>query len=375
MQITFENFYDHHDHVVTFLNKFSQEFPENQKLTLVEKFKLYTEKYPDYDCWASAIHHAYDPQDKMNDVFIALRQTFVSMRGKIVRYTNKGKENISEANSFCNDNTGYFVFGVGKKYFKVHRVLASTFLKRPNELKNIPYHKLQVNHIDGNKGNPDLSNLEWVSSAGNVNHALKNGLRPMRIYTLLLNKQVGEFPIGSKFHFTNAGLIEHGFDPTHIVKVENAYSVKWIISDYLSDILLGFPAGITKEMIVPEPNSFIIILPSGERRIFRKDADEIGIPFRNIRPNIKKGHKTLGYYWREYTDADATLPVGFPEGFTFSKPSKYRYFRMDVDGNKVYYENRNDVEKDGFNKFVVTNAIRNGWKYGGFYWGKEIKSP
>ena len=38
-------------------------------------------------------------------------------------------------------------------------------------------HKLQVNHIDGNKKNNHLSNLEWVNGRENVLHAMTLGLR------------------------------------------------------------------------------------------------------------------------------------------------------------------------------------------------------
>ena len=56
-----------------------------------------------------------------------------------------------------------------RKQFYVHRLIAEHFIPNPD---NLP----QVNHIDGNKLNNSLDNLEWVTVQDNVIHAYKNGL-------------------------------------------------------------------------------------------------------------------------------------------------------------------------------------------------------
>ena len=58
----------------------------------------------------------------------------------------------------------------GTTYVQLHRVLMMAF----KPIENMK--KLQVNHIDGNKENNILSNLEWVTAKQNIQHAIQNNL-------------------------------------------------------------------------------------------------------------------------------------------------------------------------------------------------------
>jgi hypothetical protein len=73
------------------------------------------------------------------------------------------------------DKNGYarvsLTNGTVVKTFKVHRLVLLVF-------NPIEEHKIkEVNHLDGNKKNNNLWNLEWCTTFENIRHAIDTGLR------------------------------------------------------------------------------------------------------------------------------------------------------------------------------------------------------
>lgn len=88
----------------------------------------------------------------------------------LVRNKKTGKYRLP----YINDN-GYLIVGIYDSQVKysvqhrVHRLVAEAFL--PN-----PENKRTVNHIDGNKLNNRVENLEWATHKENHDHARNTGL-------------------------------------------------------------------------------------------------------------------------------------------------------------------------------------------------------
>lgn len=70
-------------------------------------------------------------------------------------------------------NNGYYFVNLSKNgkihSYAVHRLVAKTFISNPN---NLPI----INHIDGNKLNNNINNLEWCTYSHNIQEAFRLGL-------------------------------------------------------------------------------------------------------------------------------------------------------------------------------------------------------
>jgi hypothetical protein len=98
--------------------------------------------------------------------------------------------------------------------YYLHRLLAEAFL--PN-----PENKPQVNHIDGNKLNNSISNLEWVSIKENAIHAHKNKLQVVLAGNKnhIFKYNIKVYDLKNNYICTLVGqknIVKNGFDPANV---------------------------------------------------------------------------------------------------------------------------------------------------------------
>ena len=119
----------------------------------------------------------------------------------IVSDDGKVRRCNSERDHSVRDNKGYLVVDLyegGKRTTaRVHRLVAEEFIENPDN-------KPCINHIDGNKHNNHVSNLEWVTKKENSEHAWNNGLaKPSR--SMLGKKNPNAGRKGKPFRIVETG--------------------------------------------------------------------------------------------------------------------------------------------------------------------------
>src|SRR5690606_28733657 len=116
------------------------------------------------------------------------------------------KERYLKTNKKTNE---YIKVNLSGKSFRVHRLVATAFIGNPN---NYP----EVNHINGDKTDNNVTNLEWCSSSYNMKHNEKLGVvvrgnkhvnstideQTAKEIKILLKSGIKQKDIASKFDIT-----------------------------------------------------------------------------------------------------------------------------------------------------------------------------
>lgn len=91
----------------------------------------------------------------------------VSNTGNVISY----KRGAPYPLKVYHTNSGYQRVGAVSGWYLVHRLVAETWIDNPN-----PNYYTQVNHINGDKDDNRVENLEWVTQSENMRHAYRTGL-------------------------------------------------------------------------------------------------------------------------------------------------------------------------------------------------------
>jgi len=69
-----------------------------------------------------------------------------------------------------------------RKFMTVHRLVAQEFIYRPNEYR-------EVNHLDLNKSNNHVTNLQWCNREQNINHYYENSNKSSKYKGISYSKE------------------------------------------------------------------------------------------------------------------------------------------------------------------------------------------
>ena len=107
----------------------------------------------------------------------------------------------------------------------VHRIVASTFINKPNEAT-------EVNHISGNKNDNSVNNLEWTNHSLNIKHAKENGLlkRDEEFCKKISESKKGKPNKNRKLSDDDVRYIKNNYKPRDKKFGANALSEKFNIS-------------------------------------------------------------------------------------------------------------------------------------------------
>lgn len=222
-----------------------------------EKLKSRLADEPDYEVWVPFVYHRAEKHILVNvDIkVVTTGDVLLSNRGNLVSLRRDTP--IFLATHFSvGGYPSIVIFGLPVRTFQIHRAIASAFIPRPTELKDIPFGSLEVNHIDGDKANLTLTNLEWTTKSGNQLHAVANNLTPSGKESRFTKSVKGTILKGpfAGYEFILHGVKDHqkyGFQQPNISaccagKVKSHKSCSWEFAT--NEDLISLPVGLTDEI-------------------------------------------------------------------------------------------------------------------------------
>lgn len=202
----------------------------------------------------------------------------------LIEFNNTNFYYVSSKGRVYNSNTKRLVGNVkvyprvtiNKKTVDIHRLVAENFI--PN-----PENKEQVNHIDGDKTNNHISNLEWATPKENIQHAVTIGLLKGRKGTLASEEEIKEM----------IKLRTEGNSYQNISKIMNKYTgetIRRLINDHVDSYKeLDF---LTKSIMYVSDDKIQRMIKLRESKKSCKEIGEIlGVSGETVRKHTVKKYK------------------------------------------------------------------------------------
>jgi hypothetical protein len=142
-------------------------------LTAKKRVEAAMEEIEGYAEAMSDLHPDWRPVEKLEGIYE------VSVAGSIRRIDSGRAKTVNQRQSPAGYMYANFSVSWLKETRPVHQIVAEHFLGARPSLSHV------VNHKDGDRTNNHASNLEWVTQAENVCHAIYTKLKPTRKKTTI----------------------------------------------------------------------------------------------------------------------------------------------------------------------------------------------
>ena len=273
----------------------------------------------------------------------------------------------------------------------IHRLVATTFIP------NTDSKKIFVNHIDGDKQNNRVSNLEWVTPSENCTHAYQTGLHPDNKHVLAKNIDTGEilefktiWECGRHFK-TNGGTIHRILNKPQIRPFKLKYDLTLKGNEFngftKDDVVMLEEKGTNRLVIaINKDNENDSIIFSNNKVAAAKFGGSpalinwyIGCNGAGEFKNLYKGYRW--YYLRDYsktrekTDKLIEQSVKELEPYKFNmnpankKPKKLKITNLETGETQVWdsikaYAHSKGIKSNSLEKrILMNNGIIQGFKY------------
>ena len=184
---------------------------------------------------------------------------------------------------------------------KVHRLVAKAFIPNPQKNK-------EINHIDENKANNDIENLEWCTRKHNMNHGTiieRVQSHPSIIKAREESKKavIGvHIKTGDEVHFESVNEADRsGFPRRNVFSVIHGYDKScrgyvWFYESEYTEELKNERLKYFKVKIKQLDDAGNVL---NEFYNMTEASEVIGIHASNISRAVSTGRRSGGYYWKK----------------------------------------------------------------------------